>query len=310
MPAPLRIGTRGSALALVQAETVRAALSAAMEGGEERETALTLIKTTGDRVLDRPLAAIGGKGLFTREIDRALVDGEIDVAVHSMKDMEPALTPGVAIAATLARSDPRDSLIGASDLSVAQLRRGARIGTSSVRRRAQLLYRRPDLEILPLRGNVDTRLKKIEQGDFDAIVLSKAGLDRLERASAIGHIFDPTEMLPAATQGVIAVVVRADDAQTLTLAARVSHLATFQAATAERALLAHIGGDCGTPIGAHATISGQRLILEGALFTLDGSDMVRAKIDGAPKDAEDIGATLAGRLKSRASAALRATLKT
>lgn len=307
MPETLRIGTRGSALALVQAELVRAGLAGATAAGEPRAAEIVVIKTTGDRVTDRPLADIGGKALFTKEIDHALLAGEIDCAVHSMKDMESALAPGLMIGAVLPRSDPRDCLIGAADLSPARLPPGSRVGTSAVRRRAQLLARRPDLEIVPLRGNVDTRLKKRETGEVDALVLSKAGLDRLGRSSVISRAFEPSEILPAAAQGIIAIVVCESGAAALVQ--RINHPATLSAATAERAFLLGLGGDCGTPIAAHAQIAGHLLVLEGALFSLDGSEVVRGRIDGPASESAQLGAKLAERIKRQASPALLAYLR-
>ena len=308
MPEPLRIGTRGSALALVQAELVTKSL-AANWAGEARPLEVKIIKTTGDRITDRPLSDVGGKAFFTKEIDQALLAGEIDCAVHSMKDMESALAPGLAVGAVLPRSDPRDCLIGAADLSPARLPSGARVGTSAVRRRAQLLARRPDLEIVPLRGNVDTRLQKRERGEVDALVLSKAGLDRLGRTAVISHIFAPAEFLPAAAQGIIAVLIREADRTVRALLQRINDRQTALAATAERALLLELGGDCGTPIAAHAEIFGERLLLEGALFSLDGAECVRERIEGLAFAGDELGKRLAERVKARASSALRAYLR-
>jgi hydroxymethylbilane synthase len=302
MPEALRVGTRGSPLALVQVELVRRVLGAA------RPVELCQISTTGDRVADRPLAEIGGKALFTKEIDHALLDREIDCAVHSMKDLESALSAGLEIAAILERGDPRDCLIGASGLTPEALAPGARIATSAVRRRAQLLARRPDLEIVAVRGNVDTRLRKHEAGEVAALVLAKAGLDRLGRSEAISRVLEPSEMLPAAGQGAIAVLIRQGDAPTARLLAPINHQPTALAVTAERGFLAALGGDCATPIAAHATIHDRVLRLDGALFSSDGSESVRGQIEGASEDAAGLGARLAQRLKVLMGPRLRALL--
>ena len=298
MPPALRIGTRGSPLALVQAAEARSALEERW-GGEGLVVSVHAITTTGDKVTDRPLEELGGKGVFTKEIDRALLTGEIDCAVHSMKDMESVLEPGIVIAGVLKRSDPRDCLVGAK--SLADLREGARLGTSSVRRRAQALAKRPDLEIVPLRGNVGTRLVKLERGEADAIVLAKAGLDRLGRSGVIGHVFEPAEMLPDACQGVIAIVAREGDARVRALIEAVSNKPTLISSLAERALAAGLNGHCRSPIGAYALIEQGLLRLEGAVFTLDGQEIIRRRIEGALEEAEPLGALLAKRLRAEAS---------
>jgi hydroxymethylbilane synthase len=304
------MGTRGSALALVQADLARAALiAAAAAAGASWEIALRILGTTGDRITNRPLSEVGGKALFTKEIDAALLAGEVDCAVHSMKDMETQLAPGLQIAAVLERADPRDCLIGAADLSPASLPVGARVGTSAVRRRAQLLACRSDLEIVPLRGNVETRLKKRESGEVDAIVLAKAGLDRLGREGVITRVLEPEEMLPAAAQGIVALVVRAGDGAVADLVRRINHLETSLVAAAERAFLAGLGGDCGTPIAAHAKIQDGLLSLEGALFSLDGLETVHGRIEGAAAEAPALGAELAARLKGEAGPCLLALLR-
>jgi hydroxymethylbilane synthase len=294
MPEALRIGTRGSPLALAQVELVRRALAL----GAARPIELCRITTTGDRVTDRPLAEIGGKALFTKEIDQALLGGEIDCAVHSMKDMQSALPIGLAIAAILERADPRDCLIGARALTPEALPPGSRLATSAVRRRAQLLARRPDLELVEMRGNVDTRLRKHEAGEVAALVLAKAGIDRLGRSAAISRVLELCEMLPAASQGAIAIVIRDEDASSAHLLAPLNHPSTALAVSAERGFLAALGGDCATPIAAHATIRENVLRLEGALFTGDGSESVRGRIEGAPERAAELGAQLAERLKA------------
>ena len=303
MPRSLRIGTRGSALALVQARAVQAALA---EVSPSLGSSLHAITTTGDEVTDRPLDQIGGKALFTKEIDRALLAGEIDCAVHSMKDMESVLAEGLVIAAVLPRADPLDCLIGAE--SLAHLPHGARLGTSALRRTAQALAMHRDLSIMPLRGNVDTRLAKWQRGECDAIILAKAGLDRLGRAGTISHVFTPDEMLPAAGQGIIALVARAGDTPTLSLLAPIDHEPTHLAGTAERSFVAGLGGSCRSPIAAYAQISHERLLLKGALLSRDGAEFVRERIDGPSAQAAALGLALAGRVKAKASPALLAVL--
>lgn len=305
----LRIGTRGSALALAQANEVRARLAALAAPGATAEalSELVVCTTTGDQIRDRPLADIGGKGLFTREIDCRVLSGECDCAVHSMKDMETALTPGTAIAAILPRADARDALIGARAL--ADLRPGARIGTSAVRRRAQLLALRSDLEISPLRGNVDTRLKRLEAGDFDAIILALAGLVRLGRSSVVGRAMPTDEMLPAVAQGAIAIVARSDDEATLAALRPLNDRPTEIRVTAERALLAGLDGSCRTPIAGHAELSEDgRLTLHGAFFALDGRESERDTLVGSAEAPAALGAALAEKLKARASPSLLAVL--
>jgi len=300
MPSVLRIGTRGSPLALVQTAEVRSALERRW-AGEGLTFSVETITTTGDKVTDRPLTEIGGKGLFTKEIDRALLGGEIDCAVHSMKDMESVLAPGIVIAGVLPRSDPRDCLIGAKGFSFTELPKGARLGTSAVRRRAQALARRPDLQIVPMRGNVGSRLQKLERGEADAIILAKAGLDRLGKSDVIGHIFDTEVMLPDACQGVIAIAAREGDSRIRALIETISDEATLVTSRAERALSAGLDGSCRSPIGAYAEIKGGRLVLDGAVFSPEGDETIRRRIEGAPKEAAELGARLARQLRSQAS---------
>jgi len=263
----LRLGTRGSPLALVQARLVAAALCAAHGWGDDA-IAIVPVRTTGDRVQDRPLAEIGGKALWTKELDRALLDGDIDFAVHSMKDVETIRPAGIAIAAMLPRADVRDRLVGAE--SIAMLAQGARIGTSSPRRAAQLRHLRPDLAIVPFRGNVDTRLRKLAEGEADATLLAAAGLDRLSRGE-VGHAIPIDVMLPAPAQGAVGIEARADDAETLVRLAAIDDLATHVCVLAERALLAALGADCHSPVAALARIEGSTIDIAAALFSEDGA---------------------------------------
>jgi len=266
----MRLGTRGSPLALVQAGMVRDTLIA----GHDIAVEIVVIRTTGDVVQDRPLADIGGKALWTKELDRALLGGEIDCAVHSMKDVETIRPAAIAIAAMLPRADVRDRLIGAP--SIAALREGATVGTSSPRRRAQLLRLRPDLKIVMFRGNVDTRLAKLAAGDVDATLLAAAGLDRLGRHD-VGAAIDLETMLPAPAQGAVGIEARADDPQTRALLAVLDHAPTHRCVLAERALLAALQADCHSPVAALATEAGD---IRAELFAEDGS----ASVTGSHSD--------------------------
>lgn len=293
-----RLGTRGSPLALVQAEMVRAALAAA-HGWLPEEIALVPIRTTGDRVQDRPLAEIGGKALWTRELDRALLAEEVDACVHSMKDVETIRPESIVIAAMLPRADVRDRLIGAETLEALPQR--ATVGTSSPRRRAQLLSLRPDLHIVTLRGNVDTRLAKLAAGEVDATLLAAAGLDRLGRDA--GFAIPTTTMLPAPAQGAVGIEVRADDTVAQAAVAGIGDSATFACVMAERGLLAHLGADCHSPVAALASLAGETLTVRACLFAADGSESVEGAIEAAL--GEPVGASLAGDLLARAPAAVR-----
>jgi hydroxymethylbilane synthase len=282
----LKIGTRGSPLARVQAETVARRLEANTPG---LTTELVVIKTTGDHVLDRPLSEIGGKGLFTKEIEEALFDDRIDLAVHSLKDVATILPDGLDLAAVLPREDVRDALIAGDRTRLDQLPRGAVVGSSSLRRRAQLLASRPDLEVVNLRGSVQTRLGKVAAGDIHATLLAMAGLNRLGRADAASAPIATEELLPAVAQGAIAVEIRADDDVTRGLLAPLDHAATADAVTAERAFLRALDGSCRTPIAAYARMDGDELAFEGLLAHPDGDKLWRASRRGRPGDARHIG---------------------
>jgi hydroxymethylbilane synthase len=302
-PRPLRIGTRGSPMALFQAALVRDRLRAAhpdlaAEGGLE----VVPIRTTGDRVLTRRLAEIGGKGLFTKEIEEALRDGRIDLAVHSLKDMETNLPAGLAIGCVLARDDPRDALVAGPGLSLASLPRGARIGTASLRRTAQLLRRRPDLAIVPMRGNVGTRLGKLAAGEADGLVLALSGLQRLGEAARASEILEAEIMLPAVGQGALAIECREGDAAVRTRLVPLDDPATAACVAAERAMLAALDGSCRTPIAGLARIAGERLVLDGLLLSPDGKAERRGQNAGPVGDAEAIGRQLGERLRRGAGA--------
>ena len=287
----LRIGSRGSKLALRQAEMLRERLAAAHpELAAHGAIETVIIRTTGDKVTDRPLAEIGGKGLFTKELEEALRDRRVDLAVHSLKDVPAFLPPGFALAAHLPREDARDALITREGgASLAALPRGASVGTSSPRRQAQLLHLRPDLTIVPLRGNVDTRLAKIAAGAADATILALAGLKRIGRDGEASAVLSTAEMLPAATQGIIAVEIRDDDARSRSLLAAINHQATALCAGAERALLATLNGDCHTPIAALATLDGNRIALDAMLLSPDGKICHRLSRSTTTSRARELG---------------------
>ncbi|WBO22495.1 hydroxymethylbilane synthase [Sphingomonas abietis] len=298
-PFPLRLGTRGSPLALVQAHMVAAALRAA-HGWPEDAIVIVPVKTTGDRVQDRPLAEIGGKALWTKELDGALLEGAIDFAVHSMKDVETIRPAAIRIAAILPRADVRDRLIGAA--TIAGLPHGARIGTSSPRRAAQLRQLRPDVTIIPFRGNVDTRLRKLRDGEADATLLAAAGLDRLDRPD-IGHAIAIDVMLPAPAQGAVGIEARADDAAMLAALAAIDHADTHACVTAERAFLAALGADCHSPVAALAVRDGDGIAFRAELLSEDGAERITGAAHLASPD--EAGA-LADDLLKRAPARIAA----
>jgi len=268
----LRLGTRGSPLALAQARKVASAIEVAQrwpDGWVE----IIEIKTTGDKVQDRPLAEIGGKALWTKELDRALLDGEVDFCVHSMKDVESERPDGIHLAAVRPRGDVRDRIVGAE--SIDKLKQGARVGTSSPRRAAQLRRLRPDLEIVPISGNVETRLKKVESGEVDATILASAGLKRLEIAAGTSI---PTEiMLPAPGQAVIGMECRTNDTRTQSVLSTVSNGITFNCVMAERAFTRALGGTCHSPVAAFCAFEDGDLRLRAQLFSVDGADMVEGR---------------------------------
>lgn len=290
------LGTRGSKLAVQQSEWVQAQLHAL---APHVTVTLRRIQTSGDKILDVQLAQIGGKGLFVKEIEEALLSGEIDLAVHSMKDVPTELPEKLAILCVPPREDPRDALISRDGQSFMHLPRGARIGTSSLRRQSQLLHARPDLTIVMLRGNLDTRLKKLREGQFDAIVLAAAGLRRLAWAHEITEYLAPQISLPAIGQGALGIEGRRDDHFIHALLAELNHAPTKTAVLAERALLHRLQGGCQVPIAAHATLTGRQVILEGLVSSVDGKELIRDTVEGAVEDPESIGVQLAERLLAR-----------
>ena len=293
--ARLRLGTRGSPLALRQAEEAAAVLRAQDPG---LDVEIAVIRTTGDRIRDRRLADIGGKGLFAKEIEAALADGRIDAAVHSVKDLETMLPDGFVLAAMLAREDPRDGLAGKAR-TLADLAPGARVGTASLRRQAQMLARRPDLAPALIRGNVETRLERVRAGEFDATFLAMAGLARLGMAARAAPIA-PEEMLPAAGQGAVGIECRAGDDALRERLAAIDHGPTSRCVTAERALLAALDGSCRTPIAAHARLRDGELALRGRLLTPDGAEMREVRRAGPAGDAAAIGREAGEALRAEA----------
>jgi hydroxymethylbilane synthase len=286
----MRIGTRGSALALAQSGLVRSLLP----GAEENE--LEVIETLGDRSPMASLRRIGGKGVFTKEIEEALLMGRIDLAVHSLKDLPTDATPGLRIAALLKREDPRDALISRSGAKLADLAKGSRIGTSSLRRRSQLLARRPDLVITDMRGNVPTRIARMEEGKFDAIVVAAAGLIRLNLLDRATEVLDESVMLPAPGQGVLAIQIRDDDTHAAAAIGKLHHKASAAEVTAEREMLASLGGGCLMPVGARAQAAKGRLTLTGFVGHPSGRPTVRLNAEGPVEAPEALGRSLGAAL--------------
>jgi len=300
---PLRIGTRGSPMAVHQANLVRDRLRTAHpDFAAEGMIELVPIRTTGDRVQNRLLAEIGGKGLFTKEIEEALLDGRIDLAVHSLKDMETRLPPGLAIACVLPRDDPRDVLVSRDGGCLATLAQGAKVGTASLRRRAQLLRYRGDLAIVPIRGNVGTRLDKLAAGGVDGLILALCGLERLGKAALASEILSAETILPAVGQGALAVEARADDDAVRDWLSPLHDAASAACVFAERAMLAALDGSCRTPIAGLAEIAGDRLNLRGLLLAEDGSAERRASGIGSITDFVALGREVGERLRRSAGA--------
>jgi hydroxymethylbilane synthase len=297
----IRIGTRGSPLALAQANMVRGLLTGG--GGLAPEAVeIRVIRTSGDVIQDRPLADVGGKGLFTKEIEQALLDREIDIAVHSAKDMVTVLPQALVLTACLPREDARDVFVSAKAGSLDRLPHGATVGTASLRRQAQVRRLRSDLKVVPMRGNVETRLKKLEAGEADATLLALAGLKRLGLAHAATAVLDVDQFLPAVAQGAIGLETREDDAATRGLLAKLNDNMTLTAITAERAFLAVLDGSCKTPIAGHARISGGALSFRGLIVKPDGSEAFETERSGPPRDAAKIGADAGHELRRRAGA--------
>jgi hydroxymethylbilane synthase len=280
----LTVGSRGSQLALWQARWIQTRLQSF--GIESR---LEIIHTTGDKITDVALSRVGTKGLFTKEIEEALLNSSIDVAVHSLKDMPTELPEGLILAAIPEREDPRDALIGGR---LAELKQGVRVGTSSLRRAAQLRSTRPDLQISDVRGNLDTRLRKLDEGKYDAIVLASAGLRRLGWEERISELLDPAVMCPAVGQGALAVETRDDSSEAREVCRRLDHAATRAAVTAERAVLAALGGGCQVPIGAHATLDASMIHIRSIIVSPDGGQVIRKEASGPAAEAAALGRAL------------------
>jgi len=296
------IGSRGSQLALWQSNWVKDRLA-----GAGLEVEIKVIKTAGDKLPNVPLAQSGTKGLFIKEIEEALTSGAVDVAVHSMKDLPTDQPAGLVIAAVPDREDSRDALISNNGQRFVDLPAGARVGTSSVRRQAQLRRLRGDLNLVPLRGNLDTRLKKLDRGDCDALVLAAAGVHRLGFHARITEYFSPEAMCPAVGQGALAIEIRQGDERTQRAVRPLDHVPTHQAVRAERALLRHLGGGCQVPIAAHAVVTGSRLSLVGMVASPDGSSVKRAAAEGSIEDPEGLGARVAARLFEQGARAILAS---
>ena len=289
----LRIGTRGSKLALVQSEWVKKEMQSRYP---ELRVELVKIRTKGDKIIDAPLSKVGGKGLFVKEIEEALLKREVDLAVHSLKDVPVELHKGLQLSVYPKREDPRDALVSSLFRKVGDLPQGASVGTSSLRRSAQLLHMRPDLRIAPLRGNVDTRLRKLDSGELQAIVLAAAGLQRLGLSDRITALLSPDSVLPAIGQGVLGLEVRENDQKVQNLISFLNDLETELAARAERAFLKELEGGCQVPLAGYARVEKGRLVLDGMVAELDGSVILKRKLSGEKDKPEDLGLALARNL--------------
>ncbi|MCL1980138.1 MAG: hydroxymethylbilane synthase [Proteobacteria bacterium] len=301
MKTSLRIGTRASLLAVTQSTWVKDQIERAHPS---IRVELVKITTKGDRILDVPLAKVGGKGLFVKEIEDALLAGEVDLAVHSMKDVPTELPAGLHIGIIPQRETARDAFLSVKYDSIAALPEGAKVGTSSLRRRSQLAALRPDLSIVDLRGNIDTRLRKLDDGLFDAIILAGAGLHRLGLAARITALLDPDLMLPAISQGALGLELRSNDAELLANLQFLHHPATAVAVAAERAFLLRLEGGCQVPIGAHATLAGDTLTLTGLIARVDGRELIKDQAAASAEEAAKLGSTLAETLLARGGKAI------
>jgi len=290
------IGTRGSKLALRQSLMVKEALENLWEG---LEVELSIIKTTGDKITDVPLAKVGGKGLFVKEIEDALLAGSVDLAVHSMKDVPAELPSGLIIGAIPKREDPRDVLVSVSYRSLMDLPQGAVVGTSSLRRTVQIRMLRPDLKVETLRGNLDTRLRKVKEGLFDAVILAAAGIHRMGWHEVITEYLDPQEFLPAVGQGALGIEIREDDREIAELVSKIHDKTTAFSVTAERSFLRELEGGCQVPVGCHCFVENGTVRLVGMIASLDGATVVRDEIKGRLDEAEMLGRKLAQELRRK-----------
>ncbi|NDF11832.1 MAG: hydroxymethylbilane synthase [Proteobacteria bacterium] len=298
-PAKIRIGTRASRLAVAQAQEVKNRLLGAFPELTQTQIEIIKIETTGDRIQDRHLAEIGGKGLFTKEIEEGLQSGAIDIAVHSMKDMPAEFPEGLIIPCILEREDARDAFLSHKVKNCMELPKGAVVGTSSVRRQSQLLSARPDLKVVQFRGNVITRLEKLKRGDVDATFLAVAGLKRIEMADAITSVVDPKTMIPAVAQGAIGVECLSKHGHLLKVLDKINHAPSFDRVTAERAFLQELGGSCTTPMGCLAEIQGNTMTIHAMVAAVDGSEIHRAVRSGKVSDAIAMGRDLGQELKKK-----------
>lgn len=291
MKPTLRIGTRGSGLALWQARHVERLITQAIP---EVSTEIIVIKTTGDKNLESPLSEIGGKGVFVKEIEEALLSERIDIAVHSLKDVPAELPDGLILGAYVKRHDPRDAVIARSGHKLSELPEGSRVGTGSLRRASQILHYYPGLKIEPIRGNVDTRVRKLREGEqYDAIVLALAGLERMGLADEVTEVLSEETMVPAPGQGIVAIESREADPDTNELLNAINHTETAHQATAERAFLKRLSGDCNVPLGCRAVISGDNIFITGILAKPDGSLLLKESVSGEVNNAEALGVSLA-----------------
>lgn len=305
MKAVLKIGTRQSLLALWQSNHIAACLR---KQYPECEVVLKKIVTKGDRILDVPLAQIGGKGLFTKEIEEDLLSGEVDLAVHSLKDMPTVLPEGLCLTAITERANVGDAFVSNKYDSFAELPLGAVVGTSSLRRKAQLLAARPDLTIRDLRGNVDTRLRKLDEGLYDAVILAAAGLERLGHSDRIKAVIPSSVCLPAVGQGALAIECRTDDAEVRQMLDFLNDMPTVHATNAERAFLGLLEGGCQVPIGVHADVEGEKIKIEAIIAALDGSTVLRDTIEGAADDAVALGQELGRKMLANGGQAILAAI--
>ncbi|CAN7326246.1 hydroxymethylbilane synthase [Rhizobium sp. LjRoot30] len=299
---PFRIGTRGSPLALAQAHEARDRLMAA-HGLAAEMFEIVVLSTTGDRITDRSLAEIGGKGLFTQELEEQLTSGDLDIAVHSSKDMPTKLPEGLHLSAFLPREDPRDAVVGRTAPKLSELPEGATVGSSSLRRQALIRRLRPDINVITFRGLVDTRLRKLAEGQVDATLLAFAGLKRLGKPDIVTELLDPVEFPPAPAQGAICIESRIGDDRIQTLLSAINHAATFDAVTCERAFLAALDGSCRTPIAGYATCDGEDLHFSGMVLTPDGSQSHRVEVSGKRNAAEKLGYDAGEKVRRDAGAA-------
>jgi hydroxymethylbilane synthase len=301
----LTIGTRGSKLALWQAEYIRARV----EGITGLPVEIKIIKTTGDKILDVPLAKVGGKGLFTKEIEVELESGAVDLAVHSMKDVPTELPDGLVIAAMPERVDPRDAIVSGAGYTLDTLPAGARVGTSSLRRVAQVRSLRPDVEIVDVRGNLDTRMRKAETGEVDVVILAAAGITRMGWADRITHYIPTGQMVSAVGQGAIGVEIRSDDEFMQGVCAELTDALTMTCVTAERVVMRELEGGCQVPIGAYARVEGDTLVLDGVVGSVDGTRILRDRLEGDPSAPEALGHSMVERLLALGAAEILAEIR-